>query len=302
MNSFLSSLLVVAALAAAALTLRADPVTIMPLGDSLTAGVGSANGSGYRYPLYEDLLHDPNFPGGSASFQFIGSTTSGTDSTGTLAAAGDAHHNGYGHYQIMDINDNLNGDVQPVAADDNEGGYWLPPDAPVKPSYVLLMIGANDFLQQNYTDIDQNLTTLVEHIHMLSPTSEILIAGTIPIDGNMADPYGDRGMSAGYYPLVLDYDNFIENTLVKELPYTGYVDQVDNFLNPDGTINSSLYSADGIHPNDTGYAAIANTWDEAIDAQIDAVPEPSTWALFGAGSLALLAWTGVRRKRANQAV
>jgi lysophospholipase L1-like esterase len=286
MRIFWSFFILVAALFNTALTLPADPITIMPLGDSITVGVNSTDGSGYRDPLYTDLTN------GGLSFKFVGSTTAGSDQT--LINAGDQYHNGYGHYQIGDILANLNGDVQPPAGDNNEGGDWLT-GANSNPNIILLMIGTNDFLQQNYANIDTNLTNLVTEIHTLSPNSKILIGGTIPIKGTGTNPYGDAGQTMGYYPLVLAYDNFIKNTLVNEVPNTTYVNQVSNFLNPDGTLNFGLYSADGIHPDDAGYAAIATTWDSAI-LQAEDAPEPGSLALFGAGALALFVFAGFRKK------
>jgi lysophospholipase L1-like esterase len=266
--------------------LHADPVTIMPLGDSITLGVNSTYGSGYRDPLYQSLTAS------NISFKFIGSTTAG--STQTLINAGDGYDNGYGHYQIGDIDQNLKGSYQPVAADSNAGGNWLT-GANADPNIILLMIGTNDFLQQNYANIDANITALVTDIHNDSPTSKILIAGTIPIKGTGTNPYGDAGQNIGYYPLVLAYDSYIQNVLVPSIPNTVYVNQVGDFLNADGTLKASLYSADGIHPDDAGYAAIAATWNTAIDAQIAAAPEPGSWALFGASGVALLLFARSRK-------
>jgi lysophospholipase L1-like esterase len=283
--SFKLCLLRVGLLGAMVSPLPADPITIMPLGDSITVGVNSTYGSGYRDPLYSDLTAD------NVSFQFIGSTTSG--STLTLSNAGDAHHNGYGHYQIGDLDLNLTGNYQPASADSNAGGDWLS-GTNANPDIILLMVGTNDFLQQNYANIDQNITNLVTDIHTDSPASKILIAGAIPIKGTGTDPYGDAGQTTGYYPLVANYDNYIQNTLVPSIPNTVYVDQRSNFLNSDGTLKFSLYSVDGIHPDDAGYAAIAATWDSAINAEIGAAPEPGTGAMLLAG-LALLgfaSWAG----------
>jgi len=287
----LSLVSIITCLVGTAVNVSADPITIMPLGDSITVGVNSTDGSGYRDPLYTSLTNE------GLSFKFIGSTTSGSDAT--LINTGDANHNGYGHYTIPNLDANLTGDVQPVSADSNEGGDWFS-GANAKPNIILLMAGTNDFLDQSYANIDANLTLLVTDIHNLSPNTEILIGGAIPIKGTGTNPFGDAGETTGYYPLVLAYDSFIQNTLVNEIPNTMYVNQVGNFLNTDGTLKVNLYSADGIHPDDAGYAAIASSWNTAIEQYegIQQAPKPGTMALFGAGGLGLLVF-GALRKKAN---
>jgi hypothetical protein len=290
MRTLLRSLAVLTSFCGTALPLLATPLTIMPLGDSITLGVNSTDGSGYRDPLYTDLNNS------GISFTFVGSTTSGSDAT--LISAGDAYHNGYGHYQIPNIDANLNADVPVPYADDNAGGDWLiGPNA--NPNVILLEIGTNDFLQQAYANIDQKILTLATDIHNLSPNSKILIAGAIPIKGTGTNPYGDAGASIGYYPLVAAYDSYIQNTLVNLVPDTIYVDQRSNFLNADGSLNFAMFSADGIHPSDAGYAAMATTWDAAI-VNAEAVPEPGTWTLLGAGGLALSLFGRLREKLARR--
>jgi len=56
--------------------LGADPVNILPLGDSLTFGVGDPNGRGYSYYLQDYLVSAGFTPG--TDFDFIGGRASGT--------------------------------------------------------------------------------------------------------------------------------------------------------------------------------------------------------------------------------
>jgi lysophospholipase L1-like esterase len=52
-------------------TLADVPVKIMPLGDSITYGIGSTNSNGYRKPLYQALA------AADCNFDFVGSQTNG---------------------------------------------------------------------------------------------------------------------------------------------------------------------------------------------------------------------------------
>jgi lysophospholipase L1-like esterase len=257
--------------------LLAAPITIMPMGDSITVGVdytGNSSG-GYRDPLYADLTQ------AGLSVQFEGATN--TSPTANLTSTGNQYHNGYGSWHIQDLTNNLNGDVQPSYGDANQGGYFLtgtgtrPAQAP---KLLLLEIGTNDFLQQQQSGIDDRIDTLVTSIHALSPSTLVLIAGCIPINGD-----------AGFNAEISAYDGYIQNTLVPSLSYAKYVDLYDDFIS-NGTTNSSLYGADNIHPVEAGYQAMATTWAGAIEQA--EVPEPSSLALLG---VAAIAGTTRRRRR-----
>ncbi len=44
-----------------------------------------------------------------------------------------------------------------------------------------------------------------------------------------------------------------------------FVNQYQNFVNPNGAIKTALLP-DGVHPNQTGYDRMADTWFAAIQA------------------------------------
>ena len=266
----------------------AQTLSIMPIGDSITVGVDYTTHSsgGYRDPLYTDLLSEDGI-----TAQYIGATN--TSPTPLLTATGNTFHNGYGSYHIQDITDNLDGSEQPVG-DGNQGGYWLTGGngtgrTAEDPSIALLEIGTNDFLQQQQNGIDDRLTTLITTFHNLDPNTIILVAGCIPIDNN-----------PGFNAEISTYDNWIKTTLVPSLSYTRYVDLYDDFILP-GTTNtdSALYGgaaeADGIHPDETGYQVMAQTWADAID-QVE-TPEPAPVSLFLMALLGLGIWTRMRPAR-----
>jgi lysophospholipase L1-like esterase len=226
-------------------------ITIMPMGDSITVGVDYLTNSsgGYRDPLYRDL----NAAG--VKFTFVG--VANTSSTAALTAASDSYHSGFGGWHIQDLNNNLAGVAAPVAGgDSNQGGYILTGGggtgrSSLTPNLILLEVGTNDLLQGSQT-INQDLLTLVSHIHALTPNTTILVAGVTPIN------------SSGFTASVAAYNSYIKNELVPSLSYTRYVDQNTMFLNADGSANGSLLGADLVHPNRYGYPILAQNWATAI--------------------------------------
>jgi lysophospholipase L1-like esterase len=255
------------ALAVACAAAGAAPAaeTIMPMGDSITAGVDyhTHAAGGYRDPLRADLR------AAGIAFHFVGATT--TNASPALTDGGDDHHNGYGFYRVDNLLDNLDGNAQPNPGDGNAGGWWLSGGhgsgrAAVSPDIVLLQIGTNDVLQHfdrqtaNATDalfvadLEGRLGTLVDAIHRLSPHTVVLVAAIPPI-----------AQAASLEAEIAQYDAWIRATLVPARDYTRFVDNHGPFLQADGSVDPALLGADHIHPNRYGYAAIALQFARAIE-------------------------------------
>ena len=83
------------------------------------------------------------------------------------------------------------------------------------------------------------------------------------------------------------YNALIKNVIVPKYDALGkhvyYVDQYSNFVDGQGNIIASLLP-DTVHPNQTGYDLMGDTWASAIQA----VPEPSTFIFFAAAAVGLL--------------
>jgi lysophospholipase L1-like esterase len=135
--------------AAAAPTGR--PVKIMPLGDSITWGVGSPTNSGYRAPLWRRLVADAGL-----AVDFVGSQQSGT-----LA---DTDNEGHPGWKIAEIAANVDG--------------WL---AAYQPDVVLLHIGTNDINQNdNVPTAPDRLSSLIDQITRAVPDARVIVAAIVP--------------------------------------------------------------------------------------------------------------------------
>ncbi|WP_030231784.1 ricin-type beta-trefoil lectin domain protein [Streptomyces sp. NRRL S-350] len=145
----LAALGAVATGAAPASAAQAPPLRLMPLGDSITWGVGSSTGDGYRGPLWNALAAD----GRSADFV-------GTGRNGSMADPDNEGHSGYRIDQIAAL------------ADASLTRY--------RPNVVTLEIGTND-LNGNYQvpTATARLKSLVDRITAAAPDATVLVASLI---------------------------------------------------------------------------------------------------------------------------
>jgi lysophospholipase L1-like esterase len=127
-------------------------VRIMPLGDSITDGVGMSGGGGYRVGLWQRAV------AGGYSVDFVGSAFNGPSSLG------DHDHEGHSGWRIDQLDANITG--------------WLRTS---NPRTILLHIGTND-IGQNYdvANAPTRLSTLLDHIRTLAPVAEVFVAQLIP--------------------------------------------------------------------------------------------------------------------------
>jgi lysophospholipase L1-like esterase len=136
---------------AAAAVISGRPVKIMPLGDSITWGVGSSTTSSYRLGLWQRLV-----TGAGLAVDFVGSGQSG--------ALPDTDNEGHSGWRIEQLTASIDG--------------WL---AATTPDVVLLHIGTND-MNQNFdiANAPARLAALVDHIQATAPGVELFVAQIIP--------------------------------------------------------------------------------------------------------------------------
>ncbi|WP_406465970.1 ricin-type beta-trefoil lectin domain protein [Streptomyces sp. NBC_00111] len=124
----------------------ASALRLMPLGDSITDGIGSSTGNGYRGPLWSELN------AGGYALDFVGSSRAGS-----MQDPDNEGHSGWRIDQISSI------------ADASLSRY--------RPNVVTLMIGTND-LGQNYqvpTAADR-LSALIDQVTTTAPDATVLVA------------------------------------------------------------------------------------------------------------------------------
>src|SRR5512142_3458852 len=152
----LAALLAATAAIGPATTSQAAPVTgravkIMPLGDSITWGVGSSTTSSYRADLWRLLT-----AGAGLAVDFVGSGQSGS--------LPDTDNEGHSGWRIEQITASIDG--------------WL---AATTPDVVLLHIGTND-MNQNFdvANAPARLGQLLDRIHTDLPDAVVVVAAIVP--------------------------------------------------------------------------------------------------------------------------
>ena len=200
MNGRLPRILLVSIIAATASLAIAsasadEPIHIMPLGDSITAGYTDNPdwnvpfSFGYRSGLYTRMTN-ANYP-----FQYVGASQEpwngifGVPKSVTgidLRTVNQDYHNGYGGMDATFLNNNINN--------------WIDTESP---DVILLMIGINSIGQGssgNPTAAENNLNSLVQSIVYERPTARLVVAQITPY--------------ASYTDSIVEYNDYIKNTLV----------------------------------------------------------------------------------------
>ncbi|KQX52231.1 MULTISPECIES: FG-GAP-like repeat-containing protein [unclassified Streptomyces] len=125
-------------------------LSVMPLGDSITLGVGSSTRSGYRAPLW------PMLTGRADTLDFVGSQREGQ--------LPDIDHEGHSGWLIEGIAANVDS--------------WL---EAAKPNVVTLHIGTNDMDRDNaVASAPARLAALLDQMIAASPQTTIVVATLVP--------------------------------------------------------------------------------------------------------------------------
>jgi lysophospholipase L1-like esterase len=217
---------------------RHAPVPLLALA-LLAVAPGPAGAAGIRImPLGDSITDGANVPGGyrielwrrlatqdRLSIDFVGSLRNGP------ASLGDREHEGHSGWRIDEL----------AAAVDG----WL---AKHRPEIVLLMIGTNDMAQdQAGATAPARLGALLDRITARLPTATVLVASLPPL----GTPELDARVRA--------YNRAVPGVVQSRAAAGKKVVFVDVAR---GLTPADL--ADGIHPNQRGYAKIAEAWSRAL--------------------------------------
>lgn len=191
-------------------------IKIMPLGDSITAGILSSDGGGYRTYLWQDLAQT-GIPIG-----FVGSQTSGPP---TINRA----HEGHPGALIRNL-------IPHIVA-------WV---TTYRPQIILLSIGTNDVASRlDRPHTSTQLSRLLSLIYHTSPTTVVIVAQITPL--------------CRFDTYVQAYNRTIPNIVAAQVAQGAHMETVD------------MHQAvpmrdlkDCVHPNDDGYARMAQVWFPAI--------------------------------------
>ncbi|GAA1956524.1 FG-GAP-like repeat-containing protein [Catenulispora subtropica] len=221
-----SALALAAAPASATATTPPPVVRVMPLGDSITYGVGStsgpggAGGAGYRVTFLNEAAAQSRY-----RVDLVGSMESGA------WEVADPDNEGHSGALIADIS---------AGAD-----TWI---RNARPDVILLHIGINDLdRSDDPLGAPARLHNLVDQIFADKPNVTIILQGLIPItQGLKASP--------------TDYNNAARSMAAAEQAAGHKIQYVD----PDPTFNSADMF-DRLHPNDSGHSKLARVYFSAFD-------------------------------------
>jgi hypothetical protein len=226
---------------------------IMPLGDSITNGSGGTN-AGYRGFLFNLLKAS------ARNVLFVGSSVQGSISTtvNPLPAA-QRHNEGHSSYPIDEISNNLDGldttsfDTYGGASRDPNGGHWFDgiasgPNArpPLYPDIILMMVGTNNANSSDRTAVRNQLHALITKITTQRPNAKLVVAQITPSDR----------------PNNVSYNADVASEVTSFRAAGKSVSMVDMYTN----FPADGIGGDGTHPNDKGYAFMAQRWYEGIVA------------------------------------
>ncbi len=211
---------------------QGTPCRIMPLGGSITFGVYSSSGGGYRVTLFQKAIADNH------NITFVGSAEpSGPEMvSGTPFPQQNEGHNGITISGVSDLVD------ASIAAN--------------QPNIILLHIGTNDFECGDTTrPTPASLAALVDKITADAPNALLVVAQIIPI--NVSD--------AAIQSTLATYNAAIPAMVSQRAQAGKHIAYVDM----NGAFKANLsyatqYYSDMVHPNDTGYDIMGGIWYQAI--------------------------------------
>ncbi len=246
------ALLGLGALPLAAQQTAQAPLRVLPLGDSITAGIlpgGHPGNGGYRVLLERLLSQSPR------KAVLVGSRD---DMSADMT---DPWHDGFPGYVIRS--------TSPGAPGELYGGLATRIVAQTHPDIVLLMLGTNDFLRYEAThgtysvdEMVQSMDLLLHDIYSAAPKTHVIVGAIVDspkVDECYVERFdtGHSTCDAGTHPSLA--------ALVTRYAARGFaISYASGLLH--AVPRDFAHFPDGIHPVDgpQGYDAIAHVWFDSI--------------------------------------
>jgi len=256
----------------------AQSLRIMPMGDSITQGTVPG---GYRLPLHNLLIKN------GYAVDFVGAKTQTGDT------CPDTNHWGQGGWQISDIPVTIDGHSYVSIQGQNRSGLYDEMSDAISTTYfstdgattrniVLLQIGINDVLHQVVDSAHgrfnsdagndglgegqewvaegniARLQSLLQTIDSLAAARnlqiEVILSNLCPL----TTAWSGDAVSSVLINEVAEYNRLVISVIPNVVFKNIRVKVVDQYTTTIGKL------ADGLHPDATGYAAMAQVWFDAI--------------------------------------
>ncbi len=222
------------AMAGTPFLVKGENVKVMPVGDSITLGKDQCAG-GYRRVLYEWLIAD------GYRVTYVGKQNLVLNGPALCSDGSIPWHEGYGSFRTdMTLN---GGTAERLSA---------PPLTTTlekfKPDVVLLMIGTNDILQDYELDgLEMRFGKIIEAIYAADANTAIVVASIAPIK---------REQWADKEARVISYNAALADMVKKQASLGRRIAFADIY----GSLVERGLSRDGVHPEDLGYAQMAQVF------------------------------------------
>jgi len=211
-----------------------EPCIVLPLGDSITYGMGSSDTGGYRSRLFALAV------GAGKTLTFTGSQSNGPSEVAGVTFP--RNHEGHSGWTI-----------DPGYSSYGSGGIsdLVPsPAFNTIPHIVLLMIGTNDvYAPSGHDTMIDRLEALLDEIVLVAPEALLVLATLTPLGWSTA--------------VLTDYNAAIPGVVAARAELGQHMVAVDM-----ATMPMSGLDDDNVHPNDQGYEFMAETWYAAIAAYL----------------------------------
>ncbi len=212
------------------------PCVIMPYGDSITEGFPIWGG--YRIELFSKAREDGH------EVTFVGSVSNGPDTVAGVAFP--KNHEGHGGFTIKD---------DPARNANGIFDFARPSLTNYKPHIVTLMVGTNDINGNIDTgSAPSRLGDLLDEVYDVAPNVLVVLAQIVPsrTDGtNQAIRTYNAAM-----PALAETQTAQGRHLILVDMYAAFTD------NPD---YKQAWLGDNLHPNEAGYARMAEVWYAVIE-------------------------------------